>query len=227
MSITLYSLCGADHSRPFSPHCWKIVMALHHKGLAFEERPLPFTAIATIEQGVSKTVPILRDGEHLVSDSFRIALYLEEAYPDSPSLFGGEGGKAAARLVEGYAQHVVHTAITRIALFDIYSMLDPTDQAYFRASREQRLGKTLEEIAADRDTAIAALPAQLQPLRHMLAFQPFVGGEAPLFADYILFGALQWLRITTGALHLPDGDPVLGWFERCLELHDGAARLVA
>ncbi|MFN7127149.1 MAG: glutathione S-transferase family protein [Allorhizobium sp.] len=227
MTITLYSLCGTDAARPFSPHCWKVVMALHHKGLVFEERPLAFTAIPTVENGASKTVPVLRDGRELVSDSFRIAQYLEEAYPDAPSLFGGPGGEAAARLVEGYAQHVVHGAITRIALIDIHDMLDPIDQAYFRKSREERLGKSLEEIAAGRETAIAALPAALQPLRHMLSFQPFVGGEKPLFGDYILFGALQWLKITTGALHLPEDDPVSRWFNRCLDLHQGVARAVA
>ncbi|KPF41960.1 glutathione S-transferase family protein [Rhizobium sp. AAP43] len=227
MAITLYSLCGVDQTRPFSPHCWKVVMALRHKGLDFEERPLPFTQIPNAEQGFSKTVPILRDGGHLVSDSFSIAVYLEDAYPDHPSLFGGDGGRAAARLIEGYVQHIVHPVITRIAVFDIHQMLGPVDQDYFRTTREKRLGKPLEQIHADRAEAIAALPTQLQPLRHMLAFQPFIGGEAPLFGDYILFGALQWLRITTGAIHLADGDPVQGWFERCLELHEGAGRLVA
>lgn len=227
MTITLYSLCGRDVARPFSPHCWKAVMALHHKGLVFEERPLAFTVIPTVENGFSRTVPILRDGEELVSDSFRIALYLEEAYPDAPSLFGGPGGVAAARLVEGYSQHVVHTAITRIALIDIHDMLAPTDQAYFRTSREERLGRTFEEMAAGREAAIAALPAALQPLRHTLAFQPFVGGASPLFGDYILFGALQWLRITTGSIHLPASDPVSLWFARCLDLYNGVARQVA
>lgn len=227
MSITLYSLCGTDAARPFSPHCWKVVMALHHKGLPFEERPLAFTAIPAIEDGFSKTVPILRDGQELISDSFRIAQYLEDSYPEEPSLFGGQGGVAAARLVEGYSQHVVHGAITRIALIDIHNMLAPADQAYFRKSREERLGRTFEEMAAGRDAAIAALPAALQPLRHMLAFQPFVGGATPLFGDYILFGALQWLRITTGSIHLPPEDPVSRWFDRCLDLHEGIARAVA
>lgn len=227
MTITLYSLCGTDAARPFSPHCWKVVMALHHKGLVFEERPLAFTAIPTVENGASKTVPLLRDGQELVSDSFRIAQYLEEAYPEAPSLFGGQGGEAAARLVEGYAQHVVHGAITRIALIDIHDMLAPADQAYFRKSREERLGRSFEEMAAGRDAAIAALPSALQPLRHMLSFQPFVGGDKPLFGDYILFGALQWLKITTGALHLPEDDPVSRWFDRCLDLHQGVARAVA
>lgn len=227
MTITLYSLCGADANRPFSPHCWKVVMALKHKGLAFEERPLAFTAIPAVENGFSKTVPLLRDGQELISDSFRIALYLEETYPEEESLFGAQGGIAAARLVEGYSQNVVHGAITRIALIDIHDMLAPADQVYFRKSREERLGRSFDEIAAGRDAAIAAFPASLQPLRHMLAFHPFVGGATPLFGDYILFGALQWLKITTGSIHLPSDDPVNRWFERCLDLHDGAARQVA
>ena len=227
MTITLYSLCGADTARPFSPHCWKVVMALHHKGLAFEERPLAFTTIPSVENGFSKTVPILRDGQELISDSFRIAQYLEDAYPEQPSLFGGQGGVAAARLVEGYSQHVVHGVITRIALVDIHDMLAPTDRAYFRKSREQRLGRTFEEIAAGRDAAIAALPAALQPLRHTLTFQPFIGGATSLFGDYIVFGALQWLKITTGSIHLPPDDPVSRWFDRCLGLYDGVARAVA
>lgn len=227
MTITLYSLCGADVDRPFSPHCWKVAMALRHKGLDFEERPLAFTAIPTVENGFSKTVPILRDGQELISDSFQIALYLDEAYPDRPSLFGGQGGMAAARLVEGYSQTAVHGVVTRIALTDIHDMLAPDDRAYFRESREARLGRSLEEVAAGRDAAIAALPPALQPLRHMLGFQPFVGGATPLFGDYIIFGALQWLRITTGSIHLPAEDPVSQWFDRCLDLHEGAGRLVA
>jgi hypothetical protein len=36
MRILLYELVGSDPRRPFSPHCWKIAMALAHKGLAFE-----------------------------------------------------------------------------------------------------------------------------------------------------------------------------------------------
>ncbi|WP_027486095.1 glutathione S-transferase family protein [Allorhizobium undicola] len=227
MTITLYSLAGADVSRPFSPHCWKIVMALHHKGLAFQEKPLPFTGIAAAEEGFSNTVPLLKDGDHLVADSFKIALYLEEAYPERPSLFGGEGGIATARFVEGFSQTVLHPVITRIAVGDIHAMLAPADQAYFRESREKRLGQTLEQLASSREAHVRDLPGLLTPLRHMLASQNFIGGKHPIFADYIVFGALQWLRITTGLLPLPESDPVRVWFESLLDLHDGAGRAVA
>lgn len=226
MPLILHTLSGADLDRPFSPHCWKVVMALRHKGLEFEERPSAFTAIPQLEGGFSKTVPILNDNGHLVKDSFAIALYLEEVYPDRPSLFGGEGGKALSRLVEGYSQTIVHPGVTMIAVKDIHDMLAEKDQVYFRSSREAYLGKTLEDLHANRASQIAAFPARLDPMRHMLKVQPFIGGDSPLFADYILFGALQWARLTAGDGLLAADDPVLRWFERCLDLFDAQARSV-
>ena len=224
MTILLHTLCGANPARPFSPHCWKIVMALAHKGLEFTEAPVPFTAIPALENGFSRTVPILNDRGHLVRDSFDIALYLEEAYADAPSLFGGEGGKAAARFVEGYVQTLVHPALMPFVVMPIHDLLPEKDKAYFRQSREARFGKPLEDVAESADRAL--LSARLEPLRHVLKFQPFLGGEGPLFADYIVFGALQWARVTAGAPPLEEGDPVLAWFSRCLDLFHGLGRNV-
>ncbi|SMF50580.1 glutathione S-transferase family protein [Neorhizobium sp. CSC1952] len=226
MTRILYSLCGADESRPFSPHCWKVVLALRHKQLDFVERPTPFTEIPKLENGFSKTVPILRDGNELIRDSFDIALYLEEAYPDRPTLFAGEGGKALSRFVERFSQTIIHPAIVRIAVADIHDMLGDTDQVYFRKSREAALGRTLEEVKAGRDAEIEAFAAKLEPVRQTLKYQEFLGGDGPLFADYILFGALQWMRITAGTGILAGDDPVASWFERCLDLHDAAGRRV-
>jgi glutathione S-transferase len=226
MTRILYSLCGADESRPFSPHCWKVVQALHHKGLDFVEKPTPFTQIPSIEGGFSKTVPILRDGNELIRDSFEIALYLEDRYPDRPTLFGGEGGKALSRFVERFSQTIVHPMVTNIAVADIHDMLDETDQVYFRGTREAFLGRRLEDVKAERAAVIAEFPAKLEPVRQTLKYQDFLGGDGPLFADYILFGALQWMRVTAGTKVLADDDPVGLWFERCLDLHDGAGRRV-
>lgn len=224
MTLALYSLCGARPQHFFSPHCWKAVMALAHKGLAFDEIPTTYAGITRIGGGFSPTLPVLDDNGHLVSDSFAIALYLEDAYPDRPSLFGGEGGKALSRMVEGYAQMVIHTAIMKMALMDIHGALDEGDKAYFRQSREERLGRKLEDVVADRAAEEAAFAAKLEPMRHMLKFQPFIGGESPLFADYIVFGALQWLRVTAGLSMLSADDPVVAWLDRCLDLHGGRAR---
>nr|WP_325261178.1 glutathione S-transferase family protein [uncultured Rhizobium sp.] len=226
MTRILYSLCGADAHRPFSPHAWKVVMALKHKGLDYTEQPTPFTQIPNLENGFSKTVPILRDGNELIRDSFDIAVYLDERYPDRPTLFGGEGGKALSRFVEGFSQTVVHGAIARIAIKSVHDTLGPADQAYFRSSREAIFGRSLEEVAADRQREIDTFAEKLKPVTHTLKFQLFLGGEAPLFADYILFGALQWLRVTDGADVLGKDGLLASWFERLLDLHDSAGRVV-
>lgn len=226
MSRLLYSLCGADPECRFSPHVWKVVMALSHKDLDFDEVPTPFTQIKAREGGFSATVPMLNDNGRLVRDSFDIALYLEEYYPETPSLFNGEGGKALSRAIEGYSQTIVQPALVKIVVKDIHDLLAPADQTYFRASREARLGKTLEQAEAASSEELAAFPARLEPLRHVLKFQKYLGGDGPLFADYILFGALQWARIVSPKPILAADDPVTGWFERCLDLHDGRGRSV-
>ncbi|RWL99821.1 MAG: glutathione S-transferase family protein [Mesorhizobium sp.] len=227
MTILLYDLVGHDAARPFSPHCWKTKMALAHKGLTATQVPTRFLEVPKVEGGLSKTVPVIRDGERVVADSFAIALYLDEAYPDRPTLFGGEGGKALARFIERWSQFTIHPYVATVALTDLHDMQDEPNAAYFRDSREQRYGKRLEEVVANRDAGLAAFRAALEPLRSTLTYQPFIGGETPLFADYIVFGALQWGRIASPFQLLDDGDSIARWFERCLDLHGGIGRQVA
>jgi glutathione S-transferase len=189
--------------------------------------PTRFLEVPTVEGGVSKLVPVIRDGEKVVADSFAIALYLDEAYPERPTLFSGDGGKAMARFIERWSQLTIHPYVTTAAIMDIHAMQDEANAAYFRQNREQRFGKKLEEVMAARDTGLGAFRASLEPLRSMLAYQPFIGGQSPLFADYIVFGALQWARIASRYRLLDDSDLVAQWFERCLDLHDGLGRKVA
>ena len=226
MTILLYELVGADPARPFSPHVWKIALALAHKGLAFDTVPVPFTRVPEVEDGFSKTVPVIRDGDRLVNESFDIAVYLEETHPDRPSLFGGAGGRAMARFVERWTQLTLHPYLGAAALMDIHGGLAAPDQAYFRASREARYGRSLEEVAAVRDTGLSAWRAGLEPLRNMLSYQPFIGGDRPLYPDYVVAGAFQWVRVASPFRFLAPDDPVAVWFDRCLDLHGGLMRKV-
>jgi glutathione S-transferase len=227
MTILLYDLVGEDSSRPFSPHCWKTTMSLAHKGLEYRRVPTPFTSVPAVEDGVSKTVPVIRDGDTVVADSFAIALYLDEVYPGRPTLFGGEGGKAMARFIERWSQLTIHPYMNVAAMTDIHARLAPPDQAYFRENREQRYGKSLEDISAARDAGLTAFRASLEPLRNMLTYQPFIGGGSPLYPDYIVFGAFQWVRVMSPYQTLAKDDPVSAWFERLLDLHGGLGRSVA
>lgn len=226
MTILLYDLVGSDASRPFSPHCWKAAMALAHKGLDFKSVPTRFLEVPKVEDSASKTIPVIRDGNKIVADSFAIALYLEDTYPDRPTLFGGEGGKAMARFIERWSQMTLHPYLGSAVLMEIHAQQDEANKAYFRQSREARYGKTLEDVPAGRENGLAAFRASLEPLRSMLTYQPFIGGQAPLYPDHIVFGAFQWVRVTSPFAFLAADDPVKDWFERCLDLYDGLGRRV-
>ncbi|WP_075996011.1 glutathione S-transferase family protein [Salaquimonas pukyongi] len=227
MSIKLYELAGKDTSRPFSPHCWKARMALAHKQLEYETVPVGFTEVPDIENGGQGIVPVIRHGERVIADSFQIALHLREAYPDRDGhLFQGEGSIALSRFIEAWSNSQLHPWIIKWAALDIHNMLNETDQAYFRESREKRFGVTLEAFVEGREERAGQLQQLLAPIRLMLKHQPYLGGTQPMFADYIPFGALQWLRICSGLAMWDKDDPVRDWFERLLDLHDGVGRSV-
>jgi len=227
MPIKLYDLVGRDPTRPYSPHCWKSAFALAHKGLAFERVPTRFTDVPAVESGVSTTVPVICDGDRIVADSFNIALYLEDAYPDRPSLFKGDGGKTIARFLDRWSYLVLQPYVGKLAQMDIYNIQDRDNAAYYRQSRELRYGMTFEEVAANREANLLAFRTALEPIRNTLDYQPFIGGEGPLFADYIIAGYFQLLRVTSQFKFLEEGDPVGFWFERCLDLNGGMARQIA
>jgi glutathione S-transferase len=224
MARQLFELVGNDEDRPFSPFCWRTRMALAHKGLDVASVPWRFTEREAILQHQSEKVPVLIDGDRTVSDSWAIATYLEDAYPDRPSLFGGDGGRAMGRMLNWWGDTVVIAGIFPMIVADIHGHLPPADQAYFRQSREARFGKTLEEVSADREPRVAGFRKSLDPMRLTLKTQPFLGGAAPNYADYIMFGGFQWARAISPFALLAKDDAIYAWREKLLDAFDGLAR---
>src|ERR1700675_4980780 len=131
MALKLFELVGTDEQRPFSPFSWRTRMALApHK---------------------SDKVPVLIDGDSSVADSWAIAIYLEDNYPDRPSLFGGEGGRAMGRMMNWWGDVTVIGGMFPLSVAEIPAPLRPVDASYFRRIREPSSGKPLEEVVAGRD----------------------------------------------------------------------------
>jgi glutathione S-transferase len=224
MSLKLFELVGTDEARPFSPFCWRTRMALAHKGLSAEQIPWRFTEKQAIAPHKSEKVPVLIDGEISVADSWAIANYLEDNYPDRPSLFGGEGGRAMGRMLNWWGDVTVVGGMFPLIVADIPGHLMPVDAAYFRTSREARFGKPLEQVVAGRDKSVEGFRKSLDPMRLTLRTQLYLGGEKPNYADYIMFGAFQWARVVSPFKLLAENDPVHAWRERLLDAFDGMAR---
>jgi len=226
MPLKLYELVGTDDARPFSPFCWRTRMALAHKGLVAESVPWRFTEREAVACHGSEKVPVLLDGETTVCDSWAIATYLEDTYSDRPSLFGGDGGRAMARMLNWWGDMVIVGGLFPMIAADIPGRLRPEHRDYFRSTREARLGRTLEEARAGRDKAVEGFRKSLDPMRLTLKTQPFLGGAAPNYADYIMFGGFQWARIVSPFDPLKPDDPIHTWREKLLDAFDGMARKV-
>ena len=224
MNIRLYDLAGAEDERRFSPHCWRVKMALAHKGLEFEALPWRFVEKEAIAFSGQGAVPVLVDAERTVADSWRIALYLDEAYPDRPLLMDSEQARGAILALKYWCDRSVHSAVMPVIISDLFARLHAKDKAYFRESRERRLGKTLEEFGANPSQALASLRKSLDPVRPVLVEQPYLGGGSPSYADYILFGAFQWARVVSPIRLLEPDDPMFPWRERLLDAYGGTAR---
>jgi glutathione S-transferase len=220
--IELFELAGADEAVRFSPYCWRIRMALAHKGLDAETVPWHFQQ-DTLPEGTS-TVPVLVDDDDVISDSWAIAQHLEQSYPNAPSLFGGDTGEAHARFVAAWADKVWHPALLPLLAPELLAQVRPEAVQYFRETREQRLGVSLEAAAAQRESRLEAARAVLAPVREVVASQAFLGGEEPTYADYAVFGGFQWARVVSQHDVLVAEDTVHAWRERMLDLFDGLAR---
>jgi glutathione S-transferase len=119
---------------------------------------------------------------------------------------------------------VVHRGVLDLVLRDIHVQLGERDKSYFRMSRERRFGRSLEEVQDDREARVETFRKSLEPFRKVLASQPWLSGDTPLYPDYVLFGALQWPRVVSQFALLSGDDPVAQWFARSLDLFDGLGR---
>ncbi len=200
--ITLWELKGKGERR-YSLFSWRARMALKHKRLDFTTQPVCLSDKAAIAFSGGRTVPIIRDGETVVRDSWKIAEHLEERY---------------------WVDRAVVPAMLSVIAADIHERVDPADEGYFRQSIEQVLRTTLEETRAHRDEALRRLGRSLEPMQAALKRQPCVCGRAPAYADYILFSVFQWARVMSPHEVLGPEDPLCAWRERLLDLFDGFAR---
>lgn len=210
----LFELRGADPELLFSPYCWRVRLALLHKGLDFHSRPLRFTdKEPLLTCSGQKLVPVLRDGDAVVHDSVAIFEYLDRAYPDNPLLGDGLAARRA-RLLERVIFQSVRMPLLKILLPRVYAVIDPADKDYFRSSREKLLGSSLEDFA-DPLAGIMQLRMAVAPLEAWLGEQPYLDGESAGGSDYLVVGLFLWAWCL-GAQPWDADSNVGAWFQRLL-----------
>jgi glutathione S-transferase len=222
--IQLYDLATKYPNIRFSPFCWRIKYALAHKELSWEEIPIR----ALTEKNLLPTpnegkVPVLVDDDQVVFDSWDIALYLEEKYPNQ-LLFDSSQSRAQSLFVKNWTEAVLHILVSRMGILDFYETQTKDDQKVFRETRESRFGVVLEDWGSDPQGARVDFLKALEPLRQTLRSQKFMGGRTPNFSDYIMVGIFQWMRCGSRLKVFEESDDVFDYQERLLDLYDGLGR---
>jgi glutathione S-transferase len=223
MTLVLYELGGRTGAR-YSLFSWRTRLALAHKSLTAELRPVRISDKGAIAFSGQAKVPILVDGDRVVADSWRIAEHLEGQHT-GPSLFGGAVGRGLARFVNAWVDRQVVPAAAPLVAPDVVDIVDAEDGAHIRASMEKAFGRGLEAMRATRADGVAAFRRAIEPARATLKTQAFLSGAAAGYADYALFSVFQWARIAATIDLLDDADqPMTAWRARLLDLFDGVAR---
>jgi glutathione S-transferase len=221
--IEMWELTGKDDRR-YSTFSWRTRMALRHKQVDVQYRPVHLTDKASIEFSGGTTVPVIRDGDAVVRDSWVIAEHLEQRYPERPSLFGGDVGHGLARLVNNWVDRTVLAAAFPLIACHALSVQHPEDSIYFASLIERLTGLAPAALMAEEKRHRERLNKVVDPARATLKRQAFLSGSKPAYADYVLFSVYQWARVAS-PLELLADDPVLRrWFDALLDLHGGYAR---
>ena len=175
---------------PFSTNVERVALALAYKGLSVESVVIDYADRSEVQRVSGQPlVPVLVDGEQVVSDSVRILAHLEHRFP-SPPLFPTDPGQRAT--------------------LDIF--IDWFERVWKRAPNEleAELGQT--PPAAGRITELGALmQARLVLFNALLDGRDFLFGSSLSAADCVAF---PFLKFALG--REPDDEEL---FHRILDEH--------
>lgn len=178
-SITSYDISSNEPMRTFAPNPWKTRFALNHKGVPYQTEWVQMPKITEVREKLGvpanrtlpdgtpyHTLPVIHDHSTgaLVGDSFEIALYLDSAYPDAPSLFR----KDTIGLTAAFNANI-DTIFTKYTALCTAMPMDPrcADEAMQMFAKRGEMmaekGKGFEQI--ERETQMADFEARLGELR--------------------------------------------------------------
>ncbi|GAA5946866.1 hypothetical protein JCM3765_002051 [Sporobolomyces pararoseus] len=214
----LYVLVGHHAGPQFSPTVFKSLLCLYHKQVKFEIRELVWTELRAKQQvwkTERPTLPTLElpSGE-IIGDSDKIAEWLEQEYPDSPSLFvpdveTSKVSPASLKLAKNYFKYINSTfgspALLGTPFSPFFSSIangilslikEDKDRAYFTSDTKLGVKDGWTQLQKlDRDTSIRQAKSFVKPLESLLKSSPFLNGEKPGIVDYTLYGRYAFQRV--------------------------------
>jgi len=126
-----------------SPYVRKVLACLHLKGLAYEIDPItPFFGNDEFERlSPLRRIPVLIDGDLVLTDSSVICAYLDEAYPGCPLLADAPADRAKARWLEEFAD----TRLGDLLIWGLFYQRVVRPAVWGEPTDEERVKRTVDE----------------------------------------------------------------------------------
>jgi maleylacetoacetate isomerase len=183
---------------------YRVRIALAHKGLAFDYLPVHLAKNEQFNESyqavsASRLVPLLRDGDHTLTQSMAIIEYLEETHPEPPLLPKDPAGRARVRALALDIACEVHPLNNlRVLRYLVHSLKVSEDDKnrWYRHWVETGLEVVERQLAA-------------QPGR-------YCHGDMPTIADCVLVPQIfNAQRFDCRLDHVPN---VMRVFDACMQL---------
>jgi glutathione S-transferase len=221
--ITFYDLQLASGAT-ISPFVWATKYALAHKGFDIDIVPGGFTGIPERTGGKTERLPAIVDDGEWILDSWLIAEYLDEKYPDRPTLIGDPSVKVLTQLMETWLWKEAISPWMTCFIVQYRDRSLPQDHEYVTTSRERMFGRKFEDIIPGREDRIPTVPPKLEPLRAALREAKWLGGDKPNYADYRALAVFLFCASVADLPVLTDDDPLRDWIDRGFDLYGGLGR---
>jgi glutathione S-transferase len=199
-----------------SPFCAKVRKILDYKGVDYETLEVDYLErkeLLTASGQIMVPALTLESGETIV-DSDRIAMRLEEMYPE-PTIFP-PGQRGLHLALARYIDTAVEDALFRLAVpgeLEYFRRQGAEREAMWRLIRERKYGESfVDRMGRELEANWKIASAILAPFEEQLGagFGAFLTGRIGL-ADFSLYGQLH-LADFTGELKLPESMPNLRAF---------------
>ena len=197
-----------------SPFCAKVRKLLDYKGVEYEIFEIDYLERKELLAASGQLmVPALTfDNGETVVDSDRIAMRLEELYPE-PTIFP-PGLRGLHIALARYIDTAIEDAIFPLGLADIathFRRQGADREAMWRLIRERKYGEGfVERTIAATQSNLQRASAALAPFEEQLGAGAFLTSRIGL-ADFSLYGQLNYVGFT-GELKLPSSMPNLRAF---------------
>lgn len=201
----------------YSPFAAKIRKYLDLKGLDCEIVEVPYLdrrELVAVTGGYA-LVPVLEDGDQVVTDSARISAYLDERY--APSL----RDEPATVMIEQWAEGPLEEIAFRVAAPGIESRFPQAQggredaRSLFRLMRERRFGRgCIEAWRRDAESLSEQLSTLLSPVAKAVSRRRFILGDEPSLADAAVFGQLTMVELSAPGWLAARTPGLRDWWQR-------------